>query len=257
MQQHLSTIFVIDPEQAMADAIAGMLASDPRRRIWCATTAADARWFWKGRRPDLVIIDPALPDEDGLALCQQMPGNPWIVATSTSRDRNREASYLDVADTFLRKPFMPGQLLARLAALARRTKPAEAPGSISAGLVRLDTIVQVASLGKRRISLTPTEFKLLALLLAHPCQVCTYQMIAECVWGLGYENHQNSRVLMKHHVYHLRAKIGPDAIENVPGLGYRFVPDAATQETRCLEKSIADNQPSPMWQERQEDASVH
>jgi DNA-binding response OmpR family regulator len=226
MNMKTMNVLIIDPDQAMADAIAAMLAHDLRTRTWQATHASDARWLWERHQPELVIVDPKLPDADGLALCQQMPGNPWIVATSTHSDPEHEAAYLEVADMFLPKPFLPKQLLARLTALARRGKPAvgkDDSGDLIAGPVRMNPQTWTAFLGETRLHLTPIEFKLLAFLIMHPRQTCTYQILLERIWGPGSQSPQKARALLRAQIYNLRRKIGYGLIESVPECGYRFV----------------------------------
>ena len=131
------------------------------------------------------------------------------------------------ADAYLRKPFSPRQLLARITAVIRRALPAH-PASASpvmtAGPITLDALRHEVLQGERKVKVTPTESRLLHLLMTHPGQVLTPDIISSCIWG---HDEAGNTGLIKTHMHHLRQKVELDAkrprhILTVPGRGYTF-----------------------------------
>jgi DNA-binding response OmpR family regulator len=131
------------------------------------------------------------------------------------------------ADDYLRKPFSPRQLLARIKAVMRRSSIARGPSNTSAitvGPIILDAMRHEVTRDGTKVRLTPTESRLLHLLLTHTGQVLTTDVIIERVWG--YDEAGDSG-LVKTHIRHLRQKVEPDPnspqyIMTVPGVGYTF-----------------------------------
>jgi DNA-binding response OmpR family regulator len=131
------------------------------------------------------------------------------------------------ADDYLRKPFSPRQLLARIKAIMRRSNSAKGSSNsaaITVGPVTLDAMRHEVIREGTKVRLTPTESRLLHLLITHTGQVLTTDMIIERVWG--YDEAGDSG-LVKTHIRHLRQKVEPEAnnpqyIMTVPGVGYTF-----------------------------------
>src|SRR5205085_8988094 len=130
-------------------------------------------------------------------------------------------------DDYLRKPFSPRQLLARIKAILRRSSSTRGSGSSSAitvGPVTLDAMRHEVTRDGTKVRLTPTESRLLHLLITHTGQVLTTDMIIERVWGYDEAGDYG---LVKTHISDLRQKVDPDAnslqyIMTVPGVGYTF-----------------------------------
>jgi len=131
------------------------------------------------------------------------------------------------ADDYLRKPFSPRQLMARIKAIMRRasnTRGTSNTSTVTVGPVTLDAMRHEVTRDNVKVRLTPTESRLLHLLITHTGQVLTTDMIIERVWG--YDEAGDSG-LVKTHIRHLRQKIEPDSnnpqfIMTVPGVGYTF-----------------------------------
>src|SRR5205809_393281 len=185
---------------------------------------------WRETLPDLVILDVQMPKLDGFEVCRQMRGETnSMVLILTAHDReDDEIRGLEMgADDYLRKPFSPRQLLARIKAVMRRSTISRgAPNSsaISVGPVKLDAMRHEVTRDGVKVRLTPTESRLLHLLITHTGQVLTTDMIIERVWG--YDETGDSG-LVKTHIRHLRQKVEPDPntpqyIMTVPGVGYTF-----------------------------------
>ena len=185
---------------------------------------------WRETLPDLVILDVQMPKLDGFEVCRQMRSETnAMVLILTAHDReDDEIRGLEMgADDYLRKPFSPRQLLARIKAVMRRssiTRGASNSSAISVGPISLDAMRHEVTREGVKVRLTPTESRLLHLLITHTGQVLTTDMIIERVWG--YDEAGDSG-LVKTHIRHLRQKVEPDPnspqyIMTVPGVGYTF-----------------------------------
>jgi len=185
---------------------------------------------WRETLPDLVILDVQMPKLDGFEVCRQMrmETNSMVLILSALDREDDEVRGLELgADDYLRKPFSPRQLLARIKALMRRsssTRGNDTSSSITVGPVTLDAMRHEVTRDGTKVRLTPTESRLLHLLISHTGQVLTTDMIIERVWG--YDEVGDSG-LVKTHIRHLRQKVEPDPnspqyIMTVPGVGYTF-----------------------------------
>jgi len=172
---------------------------------------------------DALVIDIGLPDADGRDLCQALRarGIQTPVLFLTARDAlvDRLAGFDAGGDDYLTKPFAFAELLARLQALLRR---AGADGAVEAAGVRLDPVRHSASSGGRETDLTPTEFRLLARLLARPGEAVRRRDLVRSGWPHGAIVRENT---LDAYVARLRRKLRtlPEApsIRTVHGVGYR------------------------------------
>jgi two-component system response regulator MprA len=176
------------------------------------------------RPPDAVILDIGLPTSDGLDVCRRLRAadNDTPVLMLTARDAiNDRVQGLDAgADDYLVKPFALAELLARLRALLRR-RPEEAGEVLRFADLSLDPVTREASRGDRQFTLTRIEFDLLELLLRHPRQVLTRELILDRVWGYTFDSGTNSLAV---YVGYLRRKTEsgdePRLIHTARGVGY-------------------------------------
>jgi len=182
------------------------------------------------RRPDLIILDLGLPDGDGIDFISRV--RQWspvpIIILSARTDEQDKIHGLDAgADDYLTKPFGLGELLARVrAALRRQHRPEGDAGSmIEFGNVRIDLQARVVSRGEETVHLTPTEYRLLMVLINHAGRVVTNAQLLREVWGPAHaENGHYVRIYMGH----LRQKLENDPtrprhIVTEPAVGYRLL----------------------------------
>ncbi len=185
---------------------------------------------WHQAWPDLVLLDLHLPKHDGFAVCQQMRSETHAMALilTGSDCEEDEVRGLELgADDYLRKPLSPRLLLARITAVMRRSshaRPDAASPVITAGPFTLDVMRHEVLRAERKVKVTPTESRLLHLLITHPGQVLTPDIISSRMWG---HDEVGNTGLIKTHIHHLRQKVEFDAksprhILTVPGRGYTF-----------------------------------
>jgi len=137
----------------------------------------------KVRTPDLVVLDVMLPGADGVTVCRKLRETaqfPILMLTALSGTEERVRGLDSGADDYLVKPFAYKELLARVRALLRRTRPAD---RLRFADVVLEPAARMAWRGSRQLSLTATEFDLLAFLLRHPRQVLTREQLLDAVWA--------------------------------------------------------------------------
>jgi len=185
-------------------------------------------------RPDLVVLDIGLPSLDGWGVLERirdMSDVPVLILTAHGSESDKVRGLNSGADDYLTKPFGNRELAARVEALLRRPRTEQAQAEVYDDgnlLVRLGA--REVSVGGAQVTLTPTEFRLLAALIRHPGQTLTPDQLLELAWndplGVGPER-------VKFGVMRLRRKLGQGAgepgalIESVRGFGYRYAPPQA------------------------------
>lgn len=211
-----------------------MVATNLAARGYRVAEAADgeaALRRWEQRRPDLVMVDLGLPGISGLAVIHRMRGEgttPIIVLSARDQERDKVAALDAGADDYLTKPFGVAELHARLRAAIRRSLgPAgEATGEVRIGPLRLDPATRRVEVDGREVSLTPREYELLKVLLAHAGRVASRARLLRAVWGQEYASETH---YLHVHVAGIRRKLAaadPDGalrrlIVAEPGVGYR------------------------------------
>ncbi|MCE2465402.1 MAG: response regulator transcription factor [Dehalococcoidia bacterium] len=180
--------------------------------------------------PDLVILDLMLPKLHGMDLCQrlrQVKNVPIIMLTAMVEEKDRLAGLEIGADDYVTKPFSPRELAARVKAVLRRTARdanASEEGELARGGVTLDLRRHLVHAHGEQIDLTPTEFRLLAMLMQETGRTFSRAQIIDQVLGYDFDGFDRT---VDAHVSNLRRKLkagpdGEDIIRTVYGVGYRF-----------------------------------
>jgi two-component system KDP operon response regulator KdpE len=179
--------------------------------------------------PDLVLLDLSLPGIDGLETLRHLrtfTTVPVIVLSVRDTLRDKISALESGADDYVVKPFEPDELLARARAHLRRAGTAEAqPAVVRSGDLEIDLARRLVTWQGEPVALTPTELRLLEVLLTHRGKLVTREQLLQDVWGSGQRT-DNGRLRV--FVLHLRRKLHDDAarprlIFTEPGLGYRWI----------------------------------
>jgi two-component system, OmpR family, phosphate regulon response regulator PhoB len=198
-------------------------------------TAADGRQALTELRagvPDLIVLDLMLPGIDGLELTRRVraepawAGVPIIMLTAKADEVDRVVGLEMGADDYVGKPFSPKELLARVRAVLRRSKPADEARALAIGDVALDPARHRVTVARAPVELTPKEFDLLHALMASAGRVLSREFLLNRVWGYARADEIESRTVDVH-VRRLRAKLGAAGgrIATVKSIGYRFESD--------------------------------
>ena len=195
-----------------------------------ASSAREGLDIAAARKPDLIVLDLALPDDEGLNVCRDLRSftdAPIIVLSARHSDREKEQLLDAGADDYVTKPFSTLELKARVRAQLRRAH-ARTAGRTDA-IVEVDDLrIDLASRTVRRagaeVHLTPTEWSLLRTFIAHAGQTMTHSQLFNAVWGSASGDAQQ---YLRVYVGQLRRKLEPDPlrprlIRTEPAVGYRF-----------------------------------
>jgi two-component system KDP operon response regulator KdpE len=208
------------------DGVAARVGGPP---VGDGGTRADGRPADDEGRPDIVLLDLMLPGIDGFEVCRAIRERSSvgiIVVSARGGERDKVRALNLGADDYMTKPFGVDELLARITATLRRTRPAPVvagPRRVEAGDVVIDLDARRVSKAGERVHLTPTEFSLLRELALQPGALRPHAQLLRRVWGPGYERETE---YLRVYVRRLRAKLetagAPPLIVTEPRLGYRF-----------------------------------
>jgi DNA-binding response OmpR family regulator len=175
------------------------------------------------QKPDLVVLDLMLPGMDGLDVCRSLrrESNVPIIMLTARIDEADTLVGLELgADDYIAKPFSPRELVARVRTVLRRAGGDPSSDIIRAGEMTLDRTRYQATLLDRSITLTPTEFELLATMMSQPGRIFSRAQLLNAVRGVAFESYERA---IDSHIRNLRRKLEPgDFIITVHGVGYKF-----------------------------------
>ena len=231
MQTDGARILVVEDEESLADSVRYNL----EREGFVVSVATDGRRALERFRtdpPSLVILDLMLPEVSGLDVCRTIRTEsdvPIIMVTAKDSEADKVTGLELGADDYVTKPFSMRELVSRVRANLRRTRPQAVPSPadevLVGGPVRMDVARHEVSVRDGAISLPPKEFELLEAFLRRKGRLLTRDFLIEEVWGPDYFG--DTRTLDVH-VKRLRRKLEgdphqPDHLLTVRGLGYKFV----------------------------------
>ncbi len=177
--------------------------------------------------PDLVVLDLMLPGMDGLDVCRELRKEsnvPIIMLTARVEESDKLVGLELGADDYLTKPFSPRELVARVRTVLRRVGGVTPSEVIRTEKIILDRTRYRAELPDREVTLTPTEFEILATLVSQPGRIFSRAQLLNAARGVSFESYERA---IDSHIRNLRKKIEPSEGEpthiiTVHGVGYKF-----------------------------------
>lgn len=231
-------ILLIEDEEGIIHLL-NLYLKDAGYDVIVAKDGADGLALHARTRPDLVILDIMLPALDGFEVCRRIRAwskTPIMMLTARGDEDDRILGLDMGADDYLVKPFSPRELVSRVRAILRRVENQEAEGVTSGGSqsttartilrfpsLTIDLLARRVEVDNVEVTLTPTEFDLLALMAQSPDRVYTREMLMNKIWGYDYYGDGH---IIDVHISALRKKIEANSeyryIKTVWSVGYKF-----------------------------------
>lgn len=223
----LGTLLVVEDDVSIAELLQLYLSREGYE-VLTATDGTKGVELARIEKPRLMVLDLMLPGMSGLEVLKAVRSFselPIIVLTARDSDQDKILGLELGADDYMTKPFNPGELVARVRAVLRRSSPSEEPAVVSLGGIELSPEERVVRVDRRTVDLTPKEFELLHYLLLNRGIALPRERLLEEVWG--YSFYTDARTVDVH-IGQLRKKLGrwSVAIQTVWGLGYKADPAA-------------------------------
>jgi two-component system phosphate regulon response regulator PhoB len=223
----MATVLIVDDEPDIREVIRYAL-EEGGFRVLEAGHADDARKLLT-EQPDLMLLDWMLPGRSGLELAGQLKQNaktramPIIMISARGEEEDRVKGLDTGADDYITKPFSPREMVARVNAVLRRTRPDDISDKIEIGGLCIDNVSHRVSADGRAIEIAPTEYRLLHFFMTHADRAFSRSQLLDQVWGdQVYVEERTVDV----HVRRLRKaleKTGHERLlQTVRGVGYRF-----------------------------------
>ena len=196
-------------------------------QIHIARDGEEALLAVEERKPDLILLDWMLPYVSGIEICRRIRRNPEtrkvpiIILTARGEENDRIRGLEAGADDYVVKPFSPSELVARVRAVLRRTRPAFDKDSLTYGDITMDLTTHRVSRNDEPVDLGPTEFRLLRFMMEHPGRVFSREQLLDSVWG--HDTYIEPRTVDVH-IRRLRKAMNlpgtTDLIRTVRSVGY-------------------------------------
>ena len=224
-----ATILVIDDDQTLLNLLAKHIAKADYQAITATNGILGLQAFYDNH-VDLVVLDVMMPKMDGWTVCERLrevSAVPILMLTAKADERDRLRGFRLGIDDFVAKPFSAAELLARVGAILSRSKHSAEEPSV-APIVRGDLVIDLTDRRVTRagkvVHLTPTEFRLLAVLAERPGHVLSAEALLVQVWGGEYQDEVEN---VKRYIHYLRQKLeedpaNPKLILTERGFGYFF-----------------------------------
>ena len=221
------TVLLIDDEVQIRRLLRVCLEKEGYRAVEAAT-GEDGITEAARNVPDAVLLDLGLPDMDGLLVLKRLrewSEVPVLVVSARGRDDDKIRALDNGANDYVTKPFSMGELLARLRAALRHSRPPEIAAVFQSGALTVDLATRTVKVNGRKVRLTATEYALLHLFIQHAGKVLTHKQIVREIWDA--EKARKTGQLRVYMTY-LREKLEPipgkpQLLVTEPGVGYRLV----------------------------------
>jgi two-component system phosphate regulon response regulator PhoB len=224
----MDTILIVDDEPDIREVIRFAL-EDAEFRVLEAEHAAQAHRLLTTETPDLLLLDWMLPGQSGLEMAQQIKLNPktrrvpiiMVSARGTEDDRVRGLN--SGVDDYISKPFSPREMVARVNAVLRRSRPEEPTETIEFGGLCIDHLSHRVSIGDHSLDVAPTEYRLLRFFMTHPDHAYSRSQLLDQVWGdQTFVEVRTVDVHIRRLRKALEATGHDQLLQTVRGIGYRF-----------------------------------
>ena len=221
------TIMVVDDEKRLVSLVESYLSQEGYRVV-TANNGKEALDVAQKEKPDLIVLDVMMPEMDGYEFMRRHRADsntPIILLTARVDDEEKVIGLEVGADDYMTKPFRPRELVARVRAVLRRAGEKEPTAKVlKAADIVLDRDSRTCKVTDNFVDLTPSEFDILAALMASPGRVYSRLDLLDIIQGVRYEGYERT---IDTHIKNLRSKIeksprSPKYVETVYGVGYRF-----------------------------------
>jgi DNA-binding response OmpR family regulator len=220
-------VLVVDDDVKTVELVKLYLNRDGYR-VLTAYDGVEAIRLAQEGHPDLIVLDLMLPGIDGLEVCRTIREEsdvPIIMLTARTTDEDKLVGLELGADDYVTKPFSPRELAARVRVVLRRLPGERGPVKIQHGELTVDFVKYEAFFAGRPLNLTPTEFKLLGVLVKEPGKVFDRAQLIDKALGYDYEGFDRT---IDVHILNLRRKLEPDSghpryLKTVYGAGYKLL----------------------------------
>ena len=222
----MTTVLVVDDEPRISGLVRDYLDQAGFRVVEAADGPAALDAF-RQHVPDLIILDLGLRGVDGLDVIRTIRAGsdvPIVILSARTDETDRVVGLELGADDYVVKPFGPKELVARVRALLRRVETSSAEDVYRIGDVTVDVPKMRVAVKGAEVDLTPSEFQLVATLIAQPGRVFTRRQLLDALHGVSFESYERA---IDAHVKNIRRKFGsrprePQYVLTVHGVGYKF-----------------------------------
>jgi phosphate regulon transcriptional regulator PhoB len=223
-----SRVLIVEDEPDIRELVVHHLKREGYQ-VSAAASGEEALRQVQAAPPDLVLLDLMMPAMDGLEVCRRLRQDPAtatlpIVMLTAKGDEVDRVLGLEIgADDYVVKPFSPKELLARVRAVLRRSRPGPGAAPTTLGALTIDPGTHTVSIEGKVLALTPKEFDLLRALVDARGRVLSREFLLDRVWGYSRASEIESRTVDVH-VRRLRVKLGPEGrrVLTVKSVGYRL-----------------------------------
>jgi DNA-binding response OmpR family regulator len=216
-------VLIVDDEEDMRQLLKMYLENEGMICSLAANGEETYKYVFTNRF-DIILLDIMMPGDDGFVVCEKLrlvSNTPIIFLSAKGEEWDKVKGLKTGADDYIVKPFSPGELVARIQAVLRRSHTFKNDNEmVKAGIIFIDKNARKVMIQYKHIVLTLKEYEVLLFFIEHQGQALSREQLLEHVWGLGYNG---SLRTVDTHIKTLRMKLGKaDYIETVWGIGYKF-----------------------------------